>query len=289
VAVKVVFPVIFSFAAFVVAGVAAINGQFIAALVSGIGGVLSGLLCYYIGRRQVNKDWQRRLENVQTLSVEKLNGGMRVTFPDEDERRGNDGEGSSARELVEEDVRTVTDVLIVLVSGVVGSIGGYIGGVHRSLSESRNERRDAALAEIFKEMDLFHRYLGSWMNNPNPDPREPTAESVDIPARQHVRDQYNKFVLAFHGNAIWLGKDTYDLIQKFFAESMALLNELNHMKKASAGDWRLPDGTELKDRRKDQIIPKFEEVRDALRAEVEASRDPVAWFRYRRMKQRGLD
>ena len=55
---------------------------------------MSELLSYYIGRRQVNEDWQRRLENVQTLSVEKLNAGMRVTFPDEDERRGNDGEGS---------------------------------------------------------------------------------------------------------------------------------------------------------------------------------------------------
>ena len=93
-AVKVVFPVIVSIAALVVAGVSAINGQFIAALVSGIGGVLSGLLSYYLGRRQVIKDWHRRLENVQSLSVEKLNGGMRLTFPDEDERRGNGGEGS---------------------------------------------------------------------------------------------------------------------------------------------------------------------------------------------------
>ena len=39
-----------------------------------------------------------------------------------------------------------------------------------------------------------------------------------------------------------------------------------------------PEGT---DGRKDQIIPKFKEVRDALREEVEASRGLVAWFQYR--------
>ena len=66
---------------------------------------------------------------------------------------------------MEEDVRTVMDVLIAVVGrGVVGVAwgGGYVGYVFGAIGdyESRNERRDAALAEIFKEMDLFHRYLG---------------------------------------------------------------------------------------------------------------------------------
>jgi len=181
--------------------------------------------------------------------------------------------------VVAEDVRTLTDVLLALVSGgVFGLLGGYVFGVLRTLSESRNERRDAALAEIFKEMELFHRYLGSWTDDPTPSPHEPTAESVDIPARKHVNEQYKKFVLAFHGNAIWLGEDTYNLIQEFSAESMDLLNGLNSM---MSGATHLPDGTQPKDRRKDQITPKFKEVRYALREEVEASRGLISWFQYR--------
>ena len=92
---------------------------------------------------------------------------------------------------------------------LVGAVAGYVFGVLRTLSESRNERRDAALAEIFKETDLFHRYLGSWADDPTPGPNAPSAasKSSGIPARKHVNDQYQKFVLAFHGNAIWLGKE----------------------------------------------------------------------------------
>jgi hypothetical protein len=182
---------------------------------------------------------------------------------------------------VEEDVRRVTDLLIAVVSGgVFGLLGGYVFGVLRTLSESRNERRDAALAEIFKEMDLFHRYLGSWANNYDPDPNNPTGESSGIPAKQHVREQYNKFVLVFHGNAIWLGKDAYALIQEFSVASRDFLNELIYMRPRD-GVWRLPDGTDPKDRWEGQITPKFKEVRDALREEVEASRGLVAWFQYR--------
>jgi hypothetical protein len=179
--------------------------------------------------------------------------------------------------VVEEDVRTVTDLLLALVSGVVGIFGGYIGGVYRTLNERRNERRDAALAEIFKELSLFYRYLTSWTDDDNPDPEKHTAESVDIPARKHVRDQYNKFTYTFHDvNAIWLGKDTYDLIQEFSVASRDFLNELAHMKKR-AGAWRLPDGTNPKERRKDEITPKFYKVRDTLRTEVEASLYPTPY------------
>jgi hypothetical protein len=53
-------------------------------------------------------------------------------------------------------------------------------------------------------MELFHRYLSSWANDPTPGPDKPSAESKSsgIPARKRVNDQYQKFVLAFHGNAI---------------------------------------------------------------------------------------
>ena len=172
-------------------------------------------------------------------------------------------------------------MLIAVVGGAVGLVGGYVFGVLRTLGEHRNERRDAALSEIFKEMSLFHRYLVSWTEDTDPDPEKPTAASSDIPARKHVNDQYQKFAYTFHDvNAIWLGKKTYALIQEFSVASRDFLNELEDMKER-AGAWRLPDGTDPKDRRKERITPKYLEVRDALRAEVEASRDLVAWFQYR--------
>jgi hypothetical protein len=174
--------------------------------------------------------------------------------------------------VVEEGVRTVTDVLIGLSSGVLGLLGGYAFGVLRTLSERRNERRDVALAEIFKEMSLFYRYLGSWIEADNPDPDKLSVASGDIPVKDHVNDQYQKFTYTFYDvNAIWLGKDTYDLIQEFSGASRDFLNELESMRE-SAGAWRLPDSTNPKDRRQERITPKFYKVRDALRDEVEASR-----------------
>jgi len=166
----------------------------------------------------------------------------------------------------------VTDVLIGLSGGVLGLLGGYVFGVLRTLSERRNERRDVALAEIFKEMSLFYRYLGSWIEADNPDPDKLSVASGDIPVKDHVNDQYQKFTFTFYDvNAIWLGKDTYDLIQEFSGASRDFLNELESMRE-SAGAWRLPDGTNPKDRRQERITPKFYKVRDALRDEVEASR-----------------
>ena len=182
--------------------------------------------------------------------------------------------------MVEEGVRTVTEVLIGLSGGVLGLLGGYVFGVLRTLSERRNERRDAALAEIFKEMSLFYRYLGSWIEDIDPDPEKPTSASSDIPARKHVNDQYQKFTYTFYDvNAIWLGEDTYALIQEFSVASRDFLNELEDMGEG-AGVWRLPDGRDPKDRRKEQITPKFYKVRNELRAEVEASRNLRLWFRY---------
>jgi hypothetical protein len=183
--------------------------------------------------------------------------------------------------VVEEDVGILTEVVIALVTGVVtgviGLLGGYVFGVLRTLNERRNERRDAALAEIFKEMSLFYRYLVSWTDDPNPDPNEPSALSSGIPVRTHVNEQYQKFTRTFFDNAIWLGQDTYDLIQAFVEASRVFLNELNSIR----ADGRLLDGTNPKDRRKEQLTPEFYKVRDALQAEVEASRGIGSWFRYR--------
>jgi len=169
----------------------------------------------------------------------------------------------------------VTGVLLALSGSVFGLLGGYVFGVLRTLGEHRNERRDAALAEIFKEMSLFYRYLVSWTDDPNPVPNEPSALSSGIPVRTHVNEQYQKFTRTFFDNAIWLGQDTYNLIQAFVEASRVFLNELNSIR----ADGRLLDGTSPKDRRKEQLTPEFYKVRDALQAEVEASRNLVSWFR----------
>ena len=159
-----------------------------------------------------------------------------------------------------------------MLAALVSVVGGYLVGVRTS----RNERRNAALADIFKEMALFYRYLVSWTDTANPDPKEPTAEAEaegsSIPAREHVRAQHRKFILAFYGNAIWLDKDTYNLIQEFSVASRDLLNELKYIRERRPGVWRLLDGTDPKERRKDQITPKYDKVQNVLRAEVEASR-----------------
>jgi hypothetical protein len=170
-------------------------------------------------------------------------------------------------------------LLIALLGAGVGVVGGYLVGV----AQSRNARRDNALANIYREMSLFHRYLVSWIEGGEPDPDKTSAASKasGIPAKQHVREQYEKFTYTFHDvNAIWLGKKTYALIQEFSVVSRDFLNELEGMRKRN-GVWRLLDGTDPKDRRRERrITPKYLQIRDALRAEVEASRNPVAWFRY---------
>jgi hypothetical protein len=58
--------------------------------------------------------------------------------------------------------------------------------------------------------------------------------------------------------------------------SRDLLNELNHMR----ADRRLPDGTDPKDRRKDQITPKYNKVQNKLRDEVESSRYVIPFRRF---------
>jgi hypothetical protein len=182
---------------------------------------------------------------------------------------------------VEGDIPKVSGVLIALVGilgtilgAVVGTVGGYLAGV----AQSRNERRDNALAEIYKEMTLFYGRLLSWTAEPlPPDPDQPSAESSGAPVKDYVEEQYKKFHRNFYSNAIWLGKGTYDLIEEFVQASGGFLDELNRM---TGRVGRLPDGTNPTVRREERITPKFKEVRDALQAEVEASRTDIT-FPYR--------
>jgi hypothetical protein len=176
---------------------------------------------------------------------------------------------------VEEDVRGVTDVLIALMGVGVGSLGGYVLGVLRTLNERRNERRDDALAEIFKEMSLFYRGIVAWSHSPTPDS---ISAEWDIPLHEYVNKQYQKFVRTFYSNAIWLGKDTYNLLETFVQACRNVLNEFNSDMRA---DGRLADGTDPRDRWEEQIKPQFYAVQNKLRAEVEASRSIIPYRRRR--------
>jgi hypothetical protein len=171
--------------------------------------------------------------------------------------------------MVEAGVRRVSDVLIALVGILVvgvGAVGGYLVGV----AQSRNERRDNALAEIYKEMTLFYGRLISWTDDPlPPDPDQPSRMSLDVPVKDHVGEQFTKFTQTFYINAIWLGKDTSDLIEEFVQASRVFLNELNLMR-GRVG--RLPDGTKTKDWREQRITLQYNKVRNALEDEVETSR-----------------
>ena len=80
-------------------------------------------------------------------------------------------------------------MLALLSGGVFGVAGGYVFGVLRTLNERRNERRDAALAEIFKEMSLFYRALVAWTDDPNPGPDKRSTEP-GASVRGHANSRY---------------------------------------------------------------------------------------------------
>jgi hypothetical protein len=167
--------------------------------------------------------------------------------------------------VVAQGVRRVSDVLIaligILVAGV-GTVGGYLVGV----AQSRNERRDNALAEIFKEMSLFYRGLVAWTDDPDPNPNK-SSLVPDVSVREYANSRYQESTQTFYGNAIWLGKDTQDLIENFVQASRIGLNELNPMR----ADGSLPSGKNAKAVR-EELSPKFYEVQKKLRDEVDASR-----------------
>lgn len=153
----------------------------------------------------------------------------------------------------------VAALLAAVLGAGVGTVGGYVFGV----SQSRNERRDNALAEIFKEMMLFYRGVVAW-TAPNQ-----TTGPITEPGttwRDHCRRQYEVFISAYQGNAIWLGKDTQEMIQEVAQAGMDFLNGVDTHGRG------MSDGTRAWDWRANNLMPKLDKVQDALRSEVEASR-----------------
>lgn len=74
------------------------------------------------------------------------------------------------------------------------------------------------------------------------------------------------FISAYQGNAIWLGKDTQDMIQEVAQAGMDFLNGVDTHGRG------MSDGTRAWDWRANNLMPKLNKVQDALRSEVEASR-----------------
>jgi hypothetical protein len=156
----------------------------------------------------------------------------------------------------------VTEALVALVSLVVGILAGYVFGVLRTLNERRNERRDDAIAEIYRLESLFYHSVVSWTANPTSAP--PTASNWEL----HCRNLYREFTDAYHANSIWLGSDTYELIKEFGHAGKDILNEFRHMDR----NGQLPSGKSAWDRRAEVLMPKHDKVEDALRTEMEWSR-----------------
>jgi hypothetical protein len=89
--------------------------------------------------------------------------------------------------VVEEAVRVSNDLLSALLVSVISLVGGYYFGVVRS----RNERRDEAIAAIYKEMMVFYRGIVGWI---------------------YCCKRLRTFMDVFVGYEIWLDEDTHKLI-----------------------------------------------------------------------------
>jgi len=164
---------------------------------------------------------------------------------------------------VSEDLNFVPFVVALLGAGV-GIVGGYFVGV----AQSRNERRDNALAEISKEMMLFYRSVVAW-TGPKQTYGPLTAPNTSW--RDYCRRQYEAFLNAFYGNGIWLSEDTSEMIQEVAEASRVFLNGVDPHGRL------MSDGTSASDWRAKNVLPKVNKVQDALQAEITASRSIIPY------------
>ncbi len=154
---------------------------------------------------------------------------------------------------------TLAPFLTALLGAGVGTFGGYLVG----LAQSRNERRDNALAEISKEMMLFYRGVVTWTS---PDETSGPLTEPGTSWHDHCMRQYAAFIDALYANEIWLGKATHEKIQEVAEAGRVFLNGVDTRGRV------MQDGTSAWDWRAERLAPKLNEVQDVLRAEVEASR-----------------
>ena len=107
----------------------------------------------------------------------------------------------------------------------------------------------------------------TWSHGANPEMREATSE------------HYEKFLDCYYTRAIWIRKDTRDLIDKYAYEAhdfyVRLWNEMG-----DAG--YLADGTRAEDLRLQKVKPALDNAEEKLREELEIS--PSLW---RKLSGRG--
>jgi hypothetical protein len=156
----------------------------------------------------------------------------------------------------------VSPVLAALLASIVSVVGGYYLGVVRS----RNERRDNAIADIYKALMRFYRSLISWSEYPTGGPRQPPG-AAPTTWLDHCMGLLDEFAEAHYGNSIWIGRATDELITDFAVKGWKVLTRFAHMDDRG----RLPDGTNAKEHMHAELTPLRNEIADRLRDEMESS------------------
>jgi hypothetical protein len=91
----------------------------------------------------------------------------------------------------------VSDLLSSALGDVVTLVGGLVGGYYIGVVRSRNERRDAAIAEIFKEMMLFYSGIQGWIDDPRPN-GSPDVEP-ELTWEEYCWKSFEIFMNVFYG------------------------------------------------------------------------------------------
>jgi hypothetical protein len=158
----------------------------------------------------------------------------------------------------------VTEVLLGLMGILVGVVGGYLFGI----AQSRNERRDNALADIYGALSLYYRCLIGWSSlphlKPNVPPGEPEQEWGECCL--HLSDAFND---AYFRNSIWLGEETDGMIERFAVDAQGVFERFTLMDK---NGYIFPEGVAAKKLLRETLAPRYAEIRRALRSEIEVSR-----------------
>jgi len=165
--------------------------------------------------------------------------------------------------VVEEAVRVSNDLQSALLVSMISLVGGYYLGVVRS----RNERREEAIAAIFKEMIVFYRGIVGWIQTPNPN-GSPDVEP-DTTLADYCWKRLRTFMDVFVGYEIWLDEDTHKLIHEFEHAGLEVMKKFRLPRAERRAAWdRL---------RRDVLAPIVNKASDALRAEMQAI--PTAFLR----------
>jgi len=162
--------------------------------------------------------------------------------------------------MVEEGLWVLSDLLSALLVSVVSLVGGYYFGI----VHSRNERRDGAIAEIFKEMMLFYRGIQGWIDDPRPN-GSPNVEP-DTTWEEYCWKRYDVFLDSLHGHEIWLDVETYKLLQEFAYAGLEVMSKFSLPR--AVNETHTERRAEWDPLRRDVLAPKLNKASDALHLEV---------------------